>query len=264
MVDVDYTTRYGIVAVAGEERRIVATRCMSRPRHARRACPRRSPTRSRASGWARFSPGAEGERHSAGIDILEAVVKPENHKMINLLRESGFPVNARSEPGEVHAEIPTALTREGLRQFEDRERIAAVAAVTHLLAPASLAVIGASRQRGSIGAELLHNVVANGFTGRVYPVNPAATEIEGMAAYPSVGAIPGDVEMAVITVPAAAVVEVARQCAAKGVRALVVISAGFAETGGEGVELHGSCWRLPPGRHETGRSERQAITRRRA
>ena len=156
--------------------------------------------------------------------------------MLKVLRESGFPVSARSEPGEVHAEIPTALTPEGLRQFEDRERIAAVAAVSHLLAPRSVAVVGASRQRGSIGAELLHNVVATGFRGPVYPVNPAATELEGLAAYASVLDIPGDVEMAVITVPAA-VLGAARQCAAKGVSALVVISAGFGEVGLDGAEL---------------------------
>lgn len=238
MVDVDYATRYGIVAVAGEERRIVghAMYVETGPRKAELALAIADAYQGLGLGTILLGQLAENAA-GAGIDILEAVVKPENHKMINLLRESGFPVNARSEPGEVHAEIPTVLTPEGWRQFEDRERIAAVAAVTHLLAPASLAVVGASRQRGSIGAELFHNVVANGFAGAVYPVNPAATEIEGVAAYASVAAIPGDVEMAVITVPAAAVIEVARQCAAKGVRALVVISAGFAETGSEGVEL---------------------------
>jgi acetyl coenzyme A synthetase (ADP forming)-like protein len=176
---------------------------------------------------------------ASGIDVLEAIVRPENHLMLKVLRESGFPVSARSEPGEIHAELPTALTPEGLRQFEDRERIGALAAVRHLLAPRSVAVIGASRHRGSIGAELFHNLVATGFKGPVYPVNPVATEIESVAAYASVLDILGDVEMAVITVPAAAVLEAARQCAAKRVRALVVISAGFAETGPEGAGLQG-------------------------
>ena len=154
-----------------------------------------------------------------------------------MLRESGFPVHARSEPGEVHAEIPTVLAPEALRQFEDRDRIAAVAAVTHLLAPHSVAVIGASRTRGNIGAELFHNLVSNGFKGSLYPVNPAAKTIEGIPAYASVLDVKEDVELAVITVPAAFVVDVAGQCAQKGVRALVVISAGFGESGPDGIEL---------------------------
>jgi len=120
-----------------------------------------------------------------------------------------------------------------------------VAAVTHLLAPESVAVIGASRQAGSIGAAVVHNLVANGYRGSLYPVNPAAAEIEGIPAFPSVLAIPGGVEMAVITVPAAIVSKVARECGAKGVKGLVVISAGFGEAGPEGLalqrELVGIC-----------------------
>ena len=103
--------------------------------------------------------------------------------MLSMLRESGFPIHGRSEPGEVHAELPTALTPKGLRHFEDRERLAAVAAAGHMLAPRSVAVIGASRHRGGIGAELLHNLVTNGFKGSIYPVNPAATKIEGLPAF---------------------------------------------------------------------------------
>jgi acetyl coenzyme A synthetase (ADP forming)-like protein len=238
MVDVDYTTRYGIVALAGAEQRIVghAMYVEIGPRKAELALAVADISQGLGLGTILLGQLAETAA-AAGIDILEAVVKPENHRMINLLRESGFPVSARSEPGEVHAEIPTTLTPEGLRQFEDRESIAAVAAVSHLLAPASVAVVGASRHRGSIGAELFHNIVANGYRGTVYPVNPSANEIEGLAAYGSVLDIPADVEMAAITVPAAAVLEVARECAAKGVRVLVVISAGFTEVGEEGAEL---------------------------
>ncbi len=238
IVDVDYRTRYGLVAVTGAERSIVghAMYVETAPRKAELALAVADEYQGRGLGTIMLGQLAEAAA-AAGIEVLEAVVKPENHRMLNVLRESGFPVKARSEPGEVHAEIPTALTPEGLRQFEDRERVAAVAAVSHLLAPHSVAVIGASRQRGTIGAELFHNLVATGFVGPVYPVNPAATEIDGVAAYASVLDIPGDVDMAVITVPAAVVLDVAGQCAAKGVRALVVISAGFAEAGSEGVEL---------------------------
>jgi acetyl coenzyme A synthetase (ADP forming)-like protein len=238
LVDVDYRTRYGLVAVAGAERQIIghAMYVETGPRKAELALAVADVYQGRGLGTILLGQLAEAAK-GAGIDVLEAMVRPENHLMIKVLRESGFPITARSEPGELHFELPTALTPEALRQFEDRERIAAVAAVSHLLAPRSVAVVGASRQRGSIGAELFHNLVATGFRGPVYPVNPVATEIEGVAAYASVLDIPGEVEMAVITVPAAAVLEAARQCAAKGVRALIVISAGFAETGPEGAEL---------------------------
>src|SRR6202171_353324 len=238
LVDVDYSSRYGIVATAGHDRTLVghAMYAETGPRKAELALAVADEYQGRGLGTILLGQLAEAAA-AAGIDVLEAIVRPENHRMLNVLRESGFPVSARSEPGEVHAEIPTALTAEGLRQFEDRERIAAVAAVNHLLAPRSVAVVGASRQRGTIGAELFHNLVSSGFHGPVYPVNPAATEIEGIPSHASVLDIPGDVEMAVITVPAAAVLDVARQCAAKGVRGLVVISAGFAEVGPEGAEL---------------------------
>jgi acetyl coenzyme A synthetase (ADP forming)-like protein len=238
MVAVNYTTRYGILAVAGAERRLVghAMYVETGPGKAELALAIADEFQGRGLGTILL--GQLGEAAAAvGIEVLEAIVKPENHHMLNLLRESGFPISVRSEPGEIHAELPTAISAEGLRRFEDRERLAAVAAVGHMLAPRSVAVVGASRQRGSIGAELLHNVVANGFRGPVFPVNPAATELEGLPAYASVLDIPADVEMAVITVPAAAVLGAARQCAAKGVTALVVISAGFAEVGPEGAEL---------------------------
>jgi acetyl coenzyme A synthetase (ADP forming)-like protein len=238
LVDVDYSSRYGLVAMGGAHRQIVghAMYVETEPRKAELALAVADEYQGRGLGTILLGQLAEAAA-GAAISVLEAVVKPENHRMLNVLRESGFPVTVRSEPGEVHAEIPTVLTPQALIQFEDRERIAAVAAVSHVLAPHSVAVVGASRQRGSIGAELFHNLVATGYRGAIYPVNPAAKEIEGVAAYASVLDIPGDLEMAVVTVPAAAVLDIARQCAAKGVRALVVISAGFAEVGGEGVDL---------------------------
>lgn len=95
-------------------------------------------------------------------------------------------------------------------------------------------MIGASRKRGTIGGEIFHNLLSYGFNGPVYPVNPTATSIENIKAYPSIETLPGPVDLAVIVVPAANVVEVASECARKGVKALVVISAGFSETGEEG------------------------------
>ena len=238
MVRVDYKSRYGLVAVAGLREEIVAHAMYVaiEPRKAELALAVADSYQGRGLGTILLGQLAEIAA-AAGIDVFEAIVMPQNHTMLSMLRESGFPVHGRSEPGEVHAELPTALTPEGLHHFEDRDRLAAVAAVRHVLMPRSVAVIGASRHRGGIGAELLHNLVTNGFKGPVYPVNPAATKIEELPAFASVLDIPGEVEMAVITVPAGAVLEAARQCAEKGVRGLVVISAGFGEAGPEGAEL---------------------------
>ncbi|HUG05873.1 MAG TPA: acetate--CoA ligase family protein [Candidatus Limnocylindria bacterium] len=103
------------------------------------------------------------------------------------------------------------------------------------LTPNAVAVIGASRDPGTIGAEILRDLVSTGFAGPVYPVNPRATALNSIRAYPSIRDVPGPVDLAVIVVPAPLVIQVARECAEKGVRALVVISAGFAETGAEGA-----------------------------
>jgi len=238
MVNVDYTSRYGIVAVGGVDGLIVghAMYAETQPGKAELALAIADAYQGKGLGTILLGQLAEAAA-SAGLQVLEAIVKPENHRMLEMLRESGFPVAAHSEPGEVHAEIPTVLTPAGLHAFEDRERLSAVAAVAHLLAPRSVAVIGASRQRGSIGAELFHNLTSFGFTGPIYPVNPSAGDIQGNPAFSTIAEIPGEVDLAVVTVPAAAVPGVAKQCAAKGVRAMVVISAGFAESGANGTEL---------------------------
>ncbi len=104
-----------------------------------------------------------------------------------------------------------------------------------ILRPRSIAVIGASRERGTIGAEVFHNLIARGFEGPVYPVNPRASVVQSVVAYPSIGAVPGPVDLALVIVPAAFVLPVLEECGKKGVRGAVVISAGFREVGEEGA-----------------------------
>lgn len=105
-----------------------------------------------------------------------------------------------------------------------------------ILRPRSIAVIGASRKPNTIGYQILENLVSHGYTGAVYPVNPTAAAVHSIRAYPSVEAVPDEVDMAVIVVPKQHVVEAAEACGRKGVKGLVVISAGFAEVGGGGIE----------------------------
>jgi acetyl coenzyme A synthetase (ADP forming)-like protein len=104
-----------------------------------------------------------------------------------------------------------------------------------ILRPRSIAVIGASRQPNTIGWQILDNLLRQGFTGPVYPVNPKAAAIHSIPAYASVGDIPGPVDLAVVVVPKEHVTAVARDCAEAGVKGLVVISAGFKEVGGDGI-----------------------------
>ncbi|MGZ8635066.1 MAG: GNAT family N-acetyltransferase, partial [Solirubrobacteraceae bacterium] len=170
----------------------------------------------------------------AGIVTLTALVHPSNHRMLEVLRDSGFPVEVRAEPGALEIELPAQLGAAARERFEERDRVAAVAAVRHVLQPASVAVIGASRRRMSVGGTVTRNLVAAGFVGPVYPINPSARIVGGRRAYPSVTDVPGPVELAVIAVSATAVLAAARECAAKGVQALVVLSAGFGEAGAEG------------------------------
>ncbi|MDH3479895.1 MAG: CoA-binding protein, partial [Gemmatimonadota bacterium] len=105
-----------------------------------------------------------------------------------------------------------------------------------ILRPASIAVIGASRQQNTIGWQILDNLLRGGFQGPVYPVNPKAASIHSIPAFPSISAVPGAVDLAVIVVPKDHVATVARECVEAGVKGLVVISAGFKEVGGAGVE----------------------------
>ena len=102
--------------------------------------------------------------------------------------------------------------------------------------PRSIAIVGASRSPNTIGHQVLSNLLRFGYTGVAYPVNPKAASIHSIRAWPSVSAIPDPVDMAVVVVPKQFVLDVVRDCGEKGVKGLVVISAGFREVGGEGVQ----------------------------
>jgi acetyl coenzyme A synthetase (ADP forming)-like protein len=170
----------------------------------------------------------------AGIEAFTATVLPENRRMREVFDESGFPATVRRVDGCLEFEFPTSLSREARERFEARQRAADVAAVAHVLRPASVAVIGASRRAGTVGGEVVRNLLAAGYSGPLHLVNAKGGEVAGRPSVRSIADVEGDVELAIIAVPAAAVVETARQCAAKGVRALVVLTAGFAEVGADG------------------------------
>ena len=169
-----------------------------------------------------------------GIRLFVAEVLRDNARMVGVFRESGFPVEQRVGPNEIRVVFPTSLTEDARRRFEQREQIAAQAALSAFLAPRAVAVVGASRRRGTVGGEVFHNLLAGPFEGPVYPVNPSAEVIQSVPAYPSVDVLPRQVDLAVVAVPSRAVLEVAEACGRRGVRALLVLSAGFGEAGPEG------------------------------
>jgi acetyl coenzyme A synthetase (ADP forming)-like protein len=233
--DVDYRDRYGLVVTAGAEATIVGHAVALRTGLDQAEVAFAVADDFQGYGLGTILLGQLAEAASeVGVTSFEARVLPQNRKMIEVFRESGFPTEIRSELGEVLVEFPTSVTPEALERFERREQTAAAAAMRHFLVPGSVAVIGASRSRGTIGGELFHNLLDFEFNGPVYPVNPKAEVVQSVPAYPTILDVPGAVELAVIVVPAPLVLEAARECGRKGVRALVVISAGFAEVGEDG------------------------------
>ena len=235
MTDVDYSRRYGLVAIRGDEIVGQGIYLSGDGGQAEVAFAVGDRLQGKGLGTLLLAHLAEVAVDN-GISVFWAEVMPENHRMIEVFRESGFPVEMESEPGAIRVVFPSSLAAEAVARFEDRDRVAAEAALRSFLEPRAVAVIGASRDRSTVGGQLFHNSLESGFAGVVYPVNPGADVVQSVHAYRSIGELPEPVELAVIAVPAAAVLDVARECADGGVKALVVISAGFAETGLEGAE----------------------------
>ncbi len=237
-VDIDHHHRFSLLATAGPEAPVVGHAIYFRTGDGRAevAFAVADSFQGHGLGTILLAHLAEAATEN-GIRVFEARVLAENHRMVEVFRESGFPVRMRAEPGEIAVEFPTELSPEALERFERREQAAAVAAITAFLEPRSVAVVGASRARGTIGGEVFHNLLATGFNGPVFPVNPNAEVVQSVPSYRTVLDVPGEVDLAVIVVPAAGVLEVAEACGRKGVRALVVISSGFAEVGEEGRAL---------------------------
>jgi acetyl coenzyme A synthetase (ADP forming)-like protein len=169
-----------------------------------------------------------------GITVFEADVLGENNRMLEMFASSGFVAKRTSEGGVVHVTFPTEETEAARTATLSRGMRAAADSVRAVLAPRAVAVVGASRRAGTIGAALVANLKQAGFTGPIYPVHPTASEIQGLRAHPSLTSIGAPVDLAVIAVPAPAVEAAIHDCAAAGVRAVVVISAGFAEVSAEG------------------------------
>ncbi|HEV7679812.1 MAG TPA: bifunctional GNAT family N-acetyltransferase/acetate--CoA ligase family protein [Candidatus Dormibacteraeota bacterium] len=171
-----------------------------------------------------------------GITQFVAETLTHNRRMLDVFHAAGFRDVRQSEHGVVTVTMEIIQTVESLAAVEERGWTAAVRSVRRLLRPRSVAVVGAGRD-GGIGRAILDNVIAGGFQGPVYPVNPRSAQVAGLVAYPSVGDIDGDVDLAVLAVPARDVLQVVDDCATKGVRDLVIVTSGFGEMGDAGAAM---------------------------
>ncbi|MBB5597317.1 acyl-CoA synthetase (NDP forming) [Neomicrococcus lactis] len=171
-----------------------------------------------------------------GIERFTAEVLPENRKMITVFNETGFDVKRHFDDGVVMVEFPIDPTEKSRAVMESREHRAEAKSLVDLLNPRSVAVIGASRDWGTVGYSLMEHIVDGGFQGPVYAVNPEALELAGTFSYSKLSEVPGPVDLAVVSVPRDQILGVAADCAAAGVRGLLVATAGF-DDGGSGLEV---------------------------
>jgi acetate---CoA ligase (ADP-forming) len=173
----------------------------------------------------------------AGFTRFWAITQFENRGMIDVFRHSGFPLTERFDGGYLDLDFSVLPTQSSVELSEMRDRVFTAASLRSFFRPASVAVVGASRDPSSIGYRILQALIMNRFQGSVYPVNPKAAVIGSMRSYPSVGELPEPVDLAIISVPRDAVLPVVDDCAKRGVKALIVVTAGFAEADETGRAL---------------------------
>ncbi|HEY6962672.1 MAG TPA: GNAT family N-acetyltransferase [Gaiellaceae bacterium] len=172
----------------------------------------------------------------AGIDEFVAQVLPQNNAMLKVFGDAGFATTRHLEGGVVEVRLQISPTEQYRLAKDERDHIAVARSLAPFFTPHSVAVIGASSRRGTIGGELFRNILAGDFVGAAYPVNAKGDPVGGVPGYASIDDVPEIVDLAVVCVPGAAVISAAEQALKRGVKALCVISAGFAEVGREGAQ----------------------------
>ena len=171
-----------------------------------------------------------------GLTAFVASVLPTNRGMLAVFTSAGFETVTKFADGVVEVRFEIAPTPASVAAAEDRAGRAEARSVARLMEPRSVAVIGAGRTPGTMGHEILRQLIAHGFCGPVYAVNREAAHVASVPAWPSVLDVPGAVDLAVIAVPAEEVLAAVEECGRARVGAIVVVSSGFTEAGDEGVE----------------------------
>ncbi|MEO7126942.1 MAG: GNAT family N-acetyltransferase [Nakamurella sp.] len=234
LTDVDYHSRVCLVAQSGE--RIVAVGSYhgaTGDRSAEVAFAVQDDQQRRGLGSILLEHLAAAAQENS-ISRFTAEVLSENQQMVRVFLDAGYAVAREYSSGIIDLEFDILPTAESRAVTVSREQRAEARSIARLLSPRSVAVIGASNDPAKIGHAVLVNLLRS-FTGPVYPVNPDSVAVQGVRAYATVTDIPDAVDLAVVAVPAASVDEVVRACRAKGVHGLVVVTAGFADAGGDGA-----------------------------
>ena len=174
---------------------------------------------------------------ASGIDQFVAEVLPQNVAMLRVFGDAGFKSSRTLEGGVIEVRLELGEEPDYERLRDRRDHVGVTASLLPFFAPKSLAVIGASPRRGTIGGELFRNVLQADFAGAAYPVNRHGEPVGGVAGYSAIAEVPAPVDLAVICVAGHRVVGATREVLETGVKAICVISAGFAETGVEGAAL---------------------------
>jgi acyl-CoA synthetase (NDP forming)/RimJ/RimL family protein N-acetyltransferase len=175
----------------------------------------------------------------SGIKRFVALVLAENHSMISVFRDAGYEVARTREEEEVTLTFDVEQTEVTEAVMREREQRAEARSISRLLFPRSVAVVGASNDEGKLGHAVFANLLSMGFDGPLYPVTANSRHVSGVPAYKTLLDVPGEVDLAVIAVPASSVHDIVEQCAARNVRGLVVISGGFGERGREDERVAG-------------------------
>lgn len=170
-----------------------------------------------------------------GYRRFSAQVLPTNRKMLRVFRQAGFRTSSEWGDGVIEVVLDIEPTAEALAAIEERGHLAEARSVARLLAPQSVAVIGAGRDPDGLGHRIVANLAGGGFRGPVYPVNPSAEEVAGLPAVASVLEVPAPLDQAVIALPAPLVVDAVVECARARVHSLVIVSSGFRDAGPEGA-----------------------------
>jgi len=230
--DVDYVHDFGVVGEVGD--RIVAVaHYFGSPRHPRIAevafaiaddqqgCGIGTHLLEKLAAAARLN----------HIERFEAELLSQNARMLDVFLSSGFDVLRRTDEGTIHVSFAIEPTASSRSHAAERGQHAAHESMKPIFEPRSIAIVGAGRRPGQLGHQILANLRRSGFTGDLFVVNPKAAEIDGVRSYPSLTEIPIAIDLAIVVVPASEVEHVIDDCVTKGVRGVVVITAGFAETG---------------------------------
>ncbi len=243
----DYDDRVGLAAIVGDE--FIATVRYDRTDEQGRAVAGRSGTRAEVAFLVQDAHQGRGVASALlehigavarerGILHFTAEVLPANRKMVKVFTDAGYTQQRSFADGVVHLDLDLEPTDESVQVMRAREHRAEARSVQRLLRPDSVAVVGTGRRPGGVGRTLLRNLVAGGFTGRLYAVNHAFPEsgadLDGVPGHRSVRGIGAPVDLAVIAVGADRVPEAVADCGAAGVRGLVVVADGYSETGPEG------------------------------